>query len=318
MAYRFDSEESMQDALRRCAREQLDDAVHLLRDTYRDDPVEAVHGARKAVKKERALLRMARPAMPSAQRSAENAALRDAVRGLSATRDEAVIVETFDQLAERFVGQVPEKTFSAVRERLVQPHAARAGAHGQARRAAQKLASVRARIDDWAIDGRGWRTVGGGLDRTYRRGRNALRRARRERSDASLHDARKRVKDLWYELRLLSEVCGPAVGGQAKEAHRVADLLGDDHDLAVLRSRIEALGVTVAVDIEPLLGLVDYRRGELQAEAVYLGERLYAEKPKAFVRRIRRYWRAGRAEIEAVHERRPAELAQMTRSLVRA
>jgi CHAD domain-containing protein len=318
MAYRFERDEPIRDALRRCAREQLDDAVDQLRDGFRDDPVDAVHGARKAVKKERALLRMARPAIAREQRRAENAALRDAVRGLSDARDGAVIVETFDAIAERFVGQVPEKTFAAVRERLEQAQSGHAATPGQARRSAQKLASVRARIDDWAIDGSGWRAVGGGLDRTYRRGRQAIHHACRERSDASLHEARKRVKDLWYELRLLSDVCGPAVGGQAKEAHRVADLLGDDHDLAVLRSSIETIDTTVVVDIEPLLGLVDYRRGELQSEALALGERLYAEKPKAFIRRIRRYWRAGRAEVEAGHARRPAELAAMTRPVVTA
>jgi hypothetical protein len=48
-----------------------------------------VHNARKAIKKERSLLRLARGAMPSEQRRRENAALREAARRLSTARDNA-------------------------------------------------------------------------------------------------------------------------------------------------------------------------------------------------------------------------------------
>lgn len=61
--------------------------------------------------------------------------------------------------------------------------------------------------------------------------------------------------------------------------------------------------------------LIDYRRGELQTEAIYIGERVYTEKPEAFRRRMRRYWTAGRAIANAPHERHPAELADATRAL---
>ena len=39
------------------------------------------------------------------------------------------------------------------------------------------------------------------------------------------------------------------------------------------------------------------RRGELQDEAFALGARVYAEKPKAFVRRMDRLWNAGRLRV---------------------
>ncbi len=40
--------------------------------------------------------------------------------------------------------------------------------------------------------------------------------------------------------------------------------------------------------------LIARRQAELVEEAVALGERLYAEKPKCFRRRMRGYWRAWR------------------------
>lgn len=107
-----------------------------------------------------------------------------------------------------------------------------------------------------------------------------------------------------------------AIGGYAEDAHRLSDLLGDDHDLAILRESLIAMAGEIPVDLEPAVGLVDYRRDQLQQEAMLHGERLYAERPKAFVRRTRRYWNVWRAESRAARSRQPAELAEATRSTV--
>ncbi len=298
MAYRIKRREGVRKAFARCAREQLDGAVRALSEDIEKDPVEAVHSARKAVKKERALLRLMRGAIPAEQRHHENAALREAARGLSHAREREVAVQTIDQLAERFSGQLPARTFAKVRERLaVARDAHRAGVVSSTRgaQAVQDLGAVQVRVDDMKLKVGGWSALDQGLVRTYRRGRDALVLARGDRSPEAMHAWRKRVKDLWYHLRLLAPVCGPSVRGQAKEADRLAELLGDDHDLAVLKVAVEDIGDELPVDLVALFGLIDHRREQLQSEAIPIGERLYAEKPKAFRRRMRRSWRAGRA-----------------------
>jgi hypothetical protein len=50
----------------------------------------------------------------------------------------------------------------------------------------------------------------------------------------------------------------------------------------------------VPVDVDALIELIDHRREQLQAEAMQVGARLYAERPKAFRRRMHRYWDATR------------------------
>ncbi|HTU85828.1 MAG TPA: CHAD domain-containing protein [Solirubrobacteraceae bacterium] len=72
----------------------------------------------------------------------------------------------------------------------------------------------------------------------HRRGRRAFERARREGTDASFHERRKRTKDLWYYLRLLKPTAPGIIGGHADDAHTLSDLLGDVHDLAVLRDAL--------------------------------------------------------------------------------
>jgi CHAD domain-containing protein len=317
MAYRFETDESVRDGFTRCAAEQLDSAVRELSERISEDPVDAVHSARKAVKKERTLLRLMRGAMPAKQRREENRTLRDAARGLSAARDAEAMIQTLDQLSDRYVGQLPETAFERIREALVQARdEERKALVGSAlgARAVGELGSVRVRVGDWKLARGGWPGIEGGLLRSYRDGRNAYARARTHRGVEEWHAWRKRVKDLWYEQRLLTGACGPVVKGQAKDAHLLADLLGDDHDLAVLRQSLAGGGAHAAADVDAVVHLIDHRRAELQEEALLIGARVYAEKPKAFVKRMREHWKAGREHATATASRRPKVLADATRT----
>jgi CHAD domain-containing protein len=316
MAYKFGTDEPVASAIVRNGREQLDRAVRELSEGLGDDPTNAIHDARKAIKKERSLLRLACGAMAPQQRRRENAALREAGRRLSGARDADVMISSIETLSERFAGQLPATTFDAIREHLEARRAAeqdRAGGSLLDNRAVQDLGSVRVRVDDWQITKDGWEAIESGLVRSYKRGRKAFARARKSGSLEDMHAWRKRVKDLWYHARLLAPAAGPAVRGQAKDAHRLADLLGDEHDLGVLRDTLTREVVPVPVDIDAVVKLLDHRREELRAEAIRLGRRVYAESPKAFRRRLRRSWEAGRAVAHVPYEQHPAETAAATR-----
>lgn len=310
MAYKFRPDEPVKDAMLRCAREQLDRAVAELSEGINEDPAKAVHTARKAVKKERSLLRLARGTMSGGQRRRENAALRDAARALSGARDADVMVASVDALSERFAGQLPARTFTTIRRRLEKQRGSGGSLDGHA---VSELGAVRLRVDEWQFRRGGWKAIDSGLTRTYKRGRRALGRARASGRSEDLHDWRKRVKDLWYHERLLAPTCGPAVKGQAQDLDHLSDLLGDDHDLAVLRQKLTNEITAVPVDLDAVLKLVDHRRDELQTEAFRIGKRVYAESPKAFRRRMRRSWKAGRAIARVPQEQHPTELAAATR-----
>jgi CHAD domain-containing protein len=77
------------------------------------------------------------------------------------------------------------------------------------------------------------------LRRLYRKGRKALERSRKQRSDERLHEARKHAKHLAQALEILA---GAPRSKKAKKvlarAGDVGDYLGDDHDLAVVESRL--------------------------------------------------------------------------------
>jgi CHAD domain-containing protein len=295
MPYRLEPGERVRDGLRRCSREQLDSAIEELTDGIKADPVEAIHEARKALKKQRSLLRLARAGFPPRERRQEAAGFRGAARKLSESRDADVMISALDDLAERFTGTIPKSTFAAARERLLarrEEERKRAARSGSVAAVVVELRAAQGRVDEWELRRGGWPAIAGGLERSYRRGRHAFTLAGAEPTPEHLHDWRKRVKDLWYHLRLLRPLSESTMRGQADEAHRLSELLGNDHDLWVLR---EAL---VGMD-DALVRAIDHRRGQLQTRAFLLGERVYAEKPKAFLRRIHRYWKAWRAESRA-------------------
>jgi CHAD domain-containing protein len=206
------------------------------------------------------------------------------------------MVQTVEQLADRFSGQLPARMLSALRDNLL---ASRSYARSEAETATATEAAIheltehRTAIDRWDFNAEGWGAIQDGLRRTYRHGRKAFQQARAVPSTRHLHEWRKRVKDHWYHLRLLTAVCGPVVGGASQEADRLSDLLGEEHDLAVLMAALGDAHADPSVDVQYLSGLIDRRRKELQREAGQLGARLFAEKPASFERRLRSYWKAG-------------------------
>jgi len=69
-------------------------------------------------------------------------------------------------------------------------------------------------------------------------------------------------------------------------------------DLALLLKRVLKISNETKNhhEREALLALIDKRRAELQTEARFLGERIYAEKPTAFADRIHQYWQSWQEE----------------------
>jgi CHAD domain-containing protein len=295
MSYRLDLDAPVADELRAVAVERLERAARRLREEREDDPVEAVHGARKDLKKTRALLRLARPGLPRKAYRRENRALRDLGRAMSGGRDADVMVETSEALGERFGEEHPKRQFAALRRRLAaRAQDERAGADLDA--LAESLDAAAGRFSKGPLDDCDVDALLAGEKRIYRAGRKAFAAARRDASAEQLHEWRKRVKDLWYHQRLLANAWKGPMKAHADECDALGKLLGDDHDLATLAATLTADGAAPpSVDVDALLRLIAIRRAELQAGARALGARVYAEKPKAHARRIGGYLSAAGA-----------------------
>ena len=290
-AYRLRLDEPLPHEIARVARGRIDHALDELRGKTDSTPGEAVHEARKDMKKLRALLRLVRGEIGKSSFARENACYRDAARELAGTRDTDVMLETLAALdLPAGLGWELRKAIQA--ERASDGAVDRSGA---ARGAIAILKEARGRVAGWPLEHDSFDAVANGLERTYRRGRRDFEAVRAEPSTEGLHEWRKRAKELWYHHTLLRPLWPALMGTVGDEAHELADRLGDDHDLAVLSEWLEQHAEPGAVLFEAVEG----RREALQAEALELGARLYADLPSAYVRRLRRLWEASAPSVRA-------------------
>ena len=240
-AYRLLAGEPVGAGVRRILAAQVDDAISQLRGEAGTEPAEAIHEARKGVKKIRSALRLVRDEIGDDVWRRENEHYRDVARKLSSFRDAEILVQALDGLGERF-GPTARERVEGLREQLEEENTS-SHDDGSVERAmagaAAELAAGRSRIDALPLDGDGWELVAPGFHRSYRRGRKRLRAVEEEASVTNLHELRKRVKDLWYQLRLIQDADKHMLGNLADQAHDLSDHLGDDHDLALLREQVQ-------------------------------------------------------------------------------
>lgn len=282
--------------IRRIGSELLTDARARLAG-IRSDPETAVHETRKRLKELRSLLRLVRGELGERVYHTENIIVRNAARSLSEVRDRAVIIELLNDLADDRRARGIVNGLMGAKARLAEEYAERLEflqRDAQIAETGRILLDAQARMATWPLRRFHFDALKPGLERVYRGGHAGMRQARENPSDEHLHDWRRRVKDLWYHTRMLAEVWPPVMTGLAESLHELSDLLGSDHDLAVLAGAVRCHDITVPEHVRPELErLIAQRRRRYRNEIWLLGVRIYAESPLRFVHRMETYWRAG-------------------------
>ncbi|HEY7159258.1 MAG TPA: CHAD domain-containing protein [Gemmataceae bacterium] len=304
MSFELKADESLRKGVRRIVRTQMEGALEYLTGPQKGSRDEAVHEARKCFKKIRAVLRLVRPAISTKSYRGENICFRDAGRPLTKVRDAKIFIETLDQLVEHFKEHVAGRSFADVRQtlkynlrdvrkRVLDEQNAFAVVSETVRKAQE-------RIKSWADVPNKGAVVRAGLEDVYRRARDAYEAAAADSTVEELHEWRKQAKYLRYQLEVLRPIWPGRMEELANEADRMGDLLGDDHDLAMLRRMLtedpEHFGA--ASDREVLSALIDRRRAGLEQEALLLGRRFFQDSPRDFARRLKGYWKTWRAQAE--------------------
>jgi CYTH domain-containing protein/CHAD domain-containing protein len=296
-SYRLRRNESPDQGVLRIAHGCVEKALGELHGTQNGDLATAIHSARKEMKKLRAVLRLIREDLGENRFRRENRRYRDIGRLLGPSRDFEVKLETLNALHEHFADEFPSSATLPWRRVLERERdqlfgAGNGEAQRQIMRAQIEVREGRDAIFGLSVDACSWELFEPGLLRSYREGRKAMRKALSAPGSGAVHEWRKRAKDLWYQLRILRNVWPELLEPTADQAHDLSDLLGAHHDLAVLARDLEDRdGIE---NREAIAAMIERRQSELLDCARDLGRRLYAEKPKAFRRRLRLYWMAWR------------------------
>jgi CHAD domain-containing protein len=145
--------------------------------------------------------------------------------------------------------------------------------HG-ARAALQQLQLTRERLLHSAANESEVLSAKAGMRRIFKAGRKAFLNAR-SKDDQALHEWRKQAKYLLNQLDILTTVFNVKFKKYRRRTKKLAESLGNDHDLAVLLSKLRGSSLD-----ESETKRINRKRGHLQARASRLGKKLYRHPAK--------------------------------------
>jgi CHAD domain-containing protein len=285
MGYRIEIGESLATAFGRIAAEEIDLAAAELR---RPNRGEAVHNARKALKRLRALLRSLRVAFPRKLFRAENRRIAAAGRTISPLRDVHVQLRTLGKLKA-----AASPAGDHIRRQLLRRQSSFVRRIPALRQTVRAMLDVsRQSLASWPLRKTTSADLVAGLKRIYKQGRVSFKIARTSPTPGHLHEWRKKSKLLGYGLELIKGL-GPAkLSRMIRRSDALTEALGDDHDLfMVLTALNQEHKANPAGDFRPLSRRIAVKRTKLKKCAFKLGAKLYGEKPACFEERLDGYLR---------------------------
>jgi CHAD domain-containing protein len=280
-------------ALRAVAAGILAEARQAMSDPDRTQEA-AVHQFRRTMKEWRALMRLLAPFIADAVRWRHEA--RDHARSLAQARDGAAALNAFDGLLEKGNLVLSSRTSDTIRARI---EALRASEERQSltpmlRDAILAWLHVAASaVEMWPLDLLDFSALAAQLAKSYRNARSYVPDDWTAANGEELHTLRQRVVELRYQMELV-EPLWPRFGQMwIGEAERIRGRLGQRQDIEVLL-RLTEPHQMLAHWRSRLTPACAERAADLARRAARIGQRLFAERPKAFRQRIELLWECGK------------------------
>jgi CHAD domain-containing protein len=263
-------------------------------DNGTSSPDEVVYEARKHIKKIRAVLHMLRRELGK-DYLRQNRRLRRIAHQLATLRDADASLDTMRSIRAHYPRLINVEVFADVQQGLRSRKRAAAARLDPGHLLPRVERALRQATRDTSkrlqrVAGRG--AMSAGIILGYRRARQALACVHTSPDDGLFHQWRRRVKDHWYHIRLLEGLNGRAKT-RVRNLKRLETWLGDDHNLVMLRATIlkspTRFGNENATAV--VLGCLDKYQSSLRRRALKLGDRAFAQKPRAFGKSVKRWLR---------------------------
>jgi CHAD domain-containing protein len=311
MGYRLHRDKAFESEVPRLAAKQLELAASKLEEApaHWDDAV--VHAARRHIKKSRALARLARKALGD-QFAPTNRRLRGIARTLAPLTDGEAIIATLQDVKATEGNALPRPMYRALRATLLRRKRRviqRARDERLLQSAARQLRREAAVIRQWELPSIDARTVTAGIRRSYRRARTAMADATAHPTVSAFHGYRRRVKDLWLQVRLLQRRCHDRLADLQKHLEQLDGILGAFHDSVVLQHVIRTESPDSRRESAQLLRQIRAYQRALRQQATDVAGLIFTAPPRQFAADIAQLLRADSDEEPAT-----LELQQWARS----
>ena len=249
------------------------------------DPDESIHEIRKHLKRTRGVLRLVEGELGK-EYDVEAGVLREIGQTLSSVRDASAIIETFDELADKYSESPEAQHFATIRRGLMKRKLAiekHEGVEAVLTKIRADLWAARERVTAWPLEKDGFPALRTALKKTLRRGKERFAHAKKHPESENFHAWRKSVKEHWYQIQLLEGLWDDGMPKYEKRLKKLGNALGTDHNLQVLREQITN---------EAVLKLIDKYQNRLRERCLVAGERIYRCGATKFVHHVETLWDA--------------------------
>ena len=299
--FRLRADEVVADGLHRVTSDQLKYARRALEHS----PVDiGVHEARKAIKRVRAVLRLAQSFVGDGVYRQDNQELRDMGRKLGPARDAAVLRQTFAALTAQSDTELGAGAFEHLRQHLANRQRAleseidaRADGLGFLDPTSSWIPSTVVHDPNRPAIPDNFDAIAVGIRAVYRGGRKRMEDALAHPGISAFHLWRNRARYLRYQIALISDSSTYLASDLAPDLAQLAVGLGTEHDLAVMSELVRAKPDLIQNDVSRrvLLSLLGQRRLDLKAALEPIGKRIYADTPEQFVDSLEAGWEKWKA-----------------------
>lgn len=239
-----------------------------------------IHQLRKRCKKMRGLLRIIRPQLKkSGVYDAQNQYFKETAKQFSAIRNKKMLEETFKKIVLKYgLDEIRYmqilKSIESIKvqsEISVQNHFASYRAEYERNKK---------NIKQYRLKKKNSKALDNGIKKGYKKAYKLKKKAYKTQSDKDFHLWRKWVKYHWYHMRLIKKNEKCVLCPRVKLSGMLADILGDEHDLSVLKSFVQDVKCENRVEF---MGYLKQEQDVLRNRAEKMGDILFCKEKNDFI-----------------------------------
>lgn len=282
LAYAFQPDEKVRDGVVRLLGE-ISIRGRGLAGRSREPMGELIHKGRLLIKRVRALLWFARPALGLAVYTRARARARKASGLLASQRDFAVMQATLEELARKASKSRDRAALVQVSRSLISHSTAGRAEKKALRQTLQKTMEILCRsvveIKRSAASRRAWSSPSVRLEKAFHATRRAGKKARRTGENVDFHSWRKKAKRLLYQLELMQAGMGRQMACVMKRVEKLQDKLGAYHDGVVVEERLRQM-LPLSASARRVLYLIEKRKARLRKKTEKVARRVEPARNK--------------------------------------
>jgi CHAD domain-containing protein len=288
----YDLNNSFRDEFFRLIEGEMKEARNYLNDP--DENInEIIHEVRKIFKKIRSILRLYRASIGYSVYYRENVFFRDLGRVLSDARDKQVLLENASKISDTLPVDLKNEKITSLLDSLRKKRDDSLSeiTQNEKLRFIEKQLANHTLPEDLNFDGEGFELIEKGIKRIYKQARNYLKEIKKQQEDTLIHDFRKRVKYLRYQMSILRPVYPEMIKAYRKALKKISDDTGDHRDYSIFLGHMEENDFYNLNTRQKqfIRDFIQTKNEKLLREALASSDKFFMEKPSDFIASMKKY-----------------------------